>query len=282
MAFDEASGQMVLLDPAMSGTWTWDGVHDWQHAATAGPVSTAIKDSSEPFGMAYDSHSRSLIAEIGDYARSPGAAPPPPATWSWHDGRWTRLEGTRTPPVWGGAIAQFPPGHELVMFGGCCGSSAQHSTALRGTWVWDGATWNQLQPAHSPPARWGESMAYDASIQKLVMLGGMTAVPNGQWLDDMWAWDGTDWSELESPPVGPGQITSAPDGSILLFGSSAAWAWSGSAWSQVKAVTPDCFLCVAGFDPLRRVTVLVTNPEGSAASMDQVWTWNGAAWKQRS
>src|SRR3989442_11446270 len=97
MAFDAGVGQMVFLDPSGSGTWTWDGIHDWKHATSSGPSTGTDKMFSAPFGTAWDSNSASVIAEIGDMPPHLGAPQPAPATWSWRAGPWPERSRPNTP-----------------------------------------------------------------------------------------------------------------------------------------------------------------------------------------
>src|SRR4029077_16949802 len=64
----------------------------------------------------------------------------------------------------------FDPGLQgVVLFGGGSGGVDQNTT-----WLWDqvGATWTQLSPVQSPPAREGAGMAYDAALHRVILFGG--------------------------------------------------------------------------------------------------------------
>jgi hypothetical protein len=288
MAFDVGTGQMVFLDPSGSGTWTWDGIHDWKHVTSSGPSTGTYKMNSAPFGIAWDSNSGSVIAEIGDMPMPLGAPQPAPATWSWRAGGWTKLDGANTPAVMGGAVAAFPPKQQVIMFGGCCGVSGRYNTAKAGMWTWDGTSWTELHPAHMPPARWGEVMAYDPAISRTVMYGGMTMEPDHPALNDMWAWDGSDWGALPAPTLDMANLATqfayGPDGRLVLTTGSESntWTFDGATWKKLDVSTPDCIFCALSFDALRNVTVMVTNPNGTPGAADQVWTWNGIQWSERS
>ncbi len=294
MAFDESSGEMLLVDPSGGGTWTWDGVHGWQqqHPAAA-PVTQRVKMGSVPFGLAWDPSSRSMIAVVGDYLTPPGMSSNrvPAATWSWHTGHWTILSNASTPDVVGGAIVDYPPMQQLIMFSGCCQVEQQRSlTAKPGMWIFDGHVWTEVHPIHMPPARWGAAVAFDAAIAKIVLYGGAALEPNHPPFYDMWAWDGTDWSQLMPPPV-PGDLVTelgySPDGSILLTATSQnmhaeTWKWRGSDWSKLDVATPACFFCELAYDSVRKQTVMVSNMQGRPDSASEVWVWNGTRWSERS
>lgn len=296
LAFDQATGEMVLLDPSGGGTWTWDGVHGWQQQhPSAAPVTARGKMGGAPFGLAWDPNSRSLIAVIGDFPDPQGVSGNrlPAATWSWHAGNWTKLNNAGTPDVVGGAIADFPPKQQLVMFSGCCQVSQQERflSAKPGMWIFDGLVWTEVHPVHMPPARWGAAVAFDAAIGKTVLYGGSALEPDHPPLNDMWAWDGTDWTQLMSPPVQSDllvtQLGYSPDGSILLTATgqnlqAEIWKWRGPDWSKLDVATPGCFFCELAYDPARKQTVMVTNVQGRPDSAAEVWVWNGVRWSERS
>lgn len=295
MVFDEASRELVLLDPSVPTTWTWDGVHDWrQQPPSMGPVTVPGRLGGPPFGMAWDPTTSSVIAVVGDMFVGVQTPAPPPATWSWRHGSWTKLDAAETPPAAGGAMAAFPPADQLVMFSGCCSAAPRQMVAMPGMWSWNGTAWTAVHPAHMPPARWGQAMVYDPAIGKILMYGGMAIEPDHAPLNDVWEWDGHDWSALPTPALGMGnpitQLAYARTGGLLLLandfnglsGPEAMWTFDGARWTKVDASTPACIWCELAYDPIRDVTVMVTNPKGAPYSANAVWTWNGVRWAERS
>src|SRR5262249_5072743 len=150
------------------------------------------------------------------------------------------------------------------------------------TWEWDGTSWSQKFPAHTPSARAGGSMAFDSKRGIVVMVGGYDGFVG---LSDLWTWDGTDWSNPvpEGTPNVPvdrvGEVLaydSARD-KIVLYGgknqgigpsedcSDALWEWDGAAWTKI-ALSPAAelsartFGCSSGFqgyyDEARGATTL--------------------------
>ncbi len=296
LAFDQATGEMVLVDPSGAGIWTWDGLHAWRHIETASaPATQRIKMGGSPFGLAWDPDTASLVAVIGDIVLATNQSQVA-MTWLWNAGAWTRLDNSNTPAVIGGAIGYYPAARQLVMFSGCCvvtqiSGGVLSQSAKPGMWSWDGYTWRVLRPVHMPPARWGAAMVYDPTIARLVMYGGMTIEPNHLGLNDMWAWDGTDWTQMAVPSLeGQSQVTNlaySPDGSLLLTAAdpsqtAATWRWSGGAWTKLDATTPVCYFCELAYDPVHKLTVMATNPLGNPTAVDAVWVWNGITWSQRS
>ena len=145
-------------------------------------------------------------------------------------------------------------------------------------------------------------MAYDPAIGKTVMYGGLAMEPDHPALNDMWAWDGTDWSALAAPPLANDylvtRLAQGPNGLVVLTttdpsrsldgrhpggaASNSTWTFDGVAWKKLEVSTPDCVFCTLSFDPVRNMTVMVTNPQGTPGASDQVWAWDGVRWSEQS
>lgn len=72
-----------------------------------------------------------------------------------------------------------------VLFGGYIGT-----TFLNDTWLWDGASWSQAQPASAPsPRRYYAASGLGGTM---LLFGGANA---STVLGDTWVWNGSTWSE---------------------------------------------------------------------------------------
>src|SRR5215471_5263395 len=89
---------------------------------------------------------------------------------------------------WGHALAFDMVRGRTVLFGG-----RVVTTELADTWEWDGASWTQRSPAHTPPARNFHALAHDLARARTVLFGGANAA--GAALADTWEWDGADWKQ---------------------------------------------------------------------------------------
>jgi hypothetical protein len=132
--------------------------------------------------------------------------------WEWRgprrvagtlvQGRWTQRTPTPRPSArnWEG-LAYDRARARLVLFGGLQGNT----TPLDDTWEarWDaGASqwvWEERHPATRPSARNSPAMGYDAPSSRVVMYGGGMS-PDNPVGDDLWTWDGTNWTEVHPPP----------------------------------------------------------------------------------
>ncbi len=161
-----------------------------------------------------------------------------------------------------------------------------------------------MQPAVSPPARYGHAMAYDAVSQKVVLFGGYGDYGSE---NDTWTWDGVNWTELVSPvsPLarsGHAMAFDALRGQIVLFGGahtdgiptwfSDTWVWDeDNGWQQKLAPTPPGARsghALAYHPGLHSVVMIggmggkdVTTTSWNYDFRNEIWIWNGEAWVQQ-
>ena len=166
------------------------------------------------------------------------------------------------------------------------------------TWVWDGTRWGQAATTGAtPPTRLGASLAYDPVRKVVIMHGGYDQRTN--WLNDVWAWNGTGWAQLSpanSPPA-DGYVREQPlcwdgqKGVVLMVNEQGnaggianpvqTWSWDGSTWTQMAvAGAPSLgigfqFMAVA-YDSARKVTVMFSQVNG----VPTTWTFDGTSWAQ--
>lgn len=169
-------------------------------------------------------------------------------TWVFAGGKWIKKAPETAPsPREGHAMAFDATRKEVVLFGG---TAAGSSNPLSDTWIWNGANWKQVHPAHHPPARLWHSMAYDPVHREVVLFGGDGGA---YFLNDTWLWNGTDWQEARRQKVPPEVRTNAgldydaTKGKMVLFSGSTwtprrigslaldYWGWDGSEWKQLSS-----------------------------------------------
>jgi hypothetical protein len=143
------------------------------------------------------------------------SGPLPPGAWIFDvaSGAWSKVAGTIPNSGIGCAVTWMPVLGRAIVFGGLgtIGYSAQ-------TWAYDPAqkTLTQLHPATSPPKRADSIAAYDpggpGETGRMLVFGGtQDEMTSAYHLNDLWAFDGTNWSEL-TPSGGP------PDGRRVAAG----------------------------------------------------------------
>jgi len=171
-------------------------------------------------------------------------------TWVYNFQTWVQMTPALSPSAREGHAMVYDAAHgQVVLFGG---TAAASSTPLNDTWIWNGTTWKQALPAHSPPARLWHSMAYDPVHQQVLLFGGDSGT---QFLNDTWIWNGTDWQPAPLQATPPPPRTSAgldydpvTDSMVLCSGTTwttkrigtpvlDAWSWNGSQWHQLPAAS---------------------------------------------
>lgn len=181
-----------------------------------------------------------------------------------------------------------------VLFGGLNGVKESGTGVLGDTWEFDGTSWTQKFPAHSPTARQGMAMAYDSVRGEVVLFGGKALAPDPVYPTDTWRWDGDDWTLASSTsPDGGGRVKAGiafdpGRGVMVLFGGyrggaayASTWEWNGSAWTDVtpSSGNPAARSRVAlSFDPVTHRVLLFGGRSAGGANLDDTWDWNGSAW----
>src|SRR5215475_9786520 len=149
--------------------WQWSGT-DW----------TQLFPQTVPF--ARSSAAVATNTSTGQVVMFGGLADVNPNnTWTYDGTTWTLESPAVQPLLVYAASATFDPGQQaVVLFGGGSGGVDQNTT-----WLWEqvSATWAQLSTGHSPPAREGAGMAYDAVLGRMILFGGQH---NNGAVNDTW------------------------------------------------------------------------------------------------
>ena len=165
-------------------------------------------------------------------------------TWTYDGSDWTQEAPSSVPPSrFGSAMAYDKVRQVIVMFGGFV-PSGQDANDI---WEWDGSNWSPRPPGATQPSRRGaHRLAFDESINQVVLVGGFSTTASGT-LSDTWSWD-------------------------------------GAAWTQYASMTTTRCDHALGYDQARQRMVLYggTNFLGSAQTqLGDTWEWSGGTWTQR-
>lgn len=284
--YDSLRRRFVLVG---SG-WTteWDG-SSWQRLPL--PVAhprlygATFNTRTWVAAAAYDSLRGRLVLLAGQYGA--GRA----ETWEWDGENWFEV----TPPSTSAspssrtlhAMAFDPTRGRVVMFGG----SDDSQQVLGDTWEWDGQEWSRILASGSPPSsRYGHTMAFDPSLEEVVLFGGMTSGATSA-QTDTWTWDGTRWrrrAQASEANTLSHQIqrlffdSEVQRVRLFIGGASASfWDWTGSAWvagAPGSAVVPTTIgglgLGYLVFDMVLRRPVFSNGYD--------TWEWNGSSWISRT
>lgn len=152
------------------------------------------------------------------------------------------------------------------------------------------ATWSEVTSADGamvPPARQGHALAYDPTLNKLLLFGGEDAQMT---YTDTWQWDDQGWNRVDAtaadPPSGRSPTLVSDGKRLILFGGSSdapsadTFAWNGGTWGKLMpSKSPGArFQAVASYDITRDEMVLyggyATTPLGDT------WIWKNNDWTQ--
>jgi len=216
--------------------------------------------------------------------------------WKYDAGndQWARLPAGAMPDTVDGA--GFYDDNKSRMIVLSANASAAHSYTNDGNWA-------PLNPASSPTARTGYSLAFDNSSRKAYLFGGVSggAYPNDTWVYDAAANTWTSPSTSVAPP-GRANATMAYDrsnGVVILYGGSVTvgglktlqgdtWVYSpgNSTWTNKTPATSP---------PAREFSAMVHCPpndtvlfggviSGSKEFVNDTWTYrlSGNAWTNRT
>jgi hypothetical protein len=295
----------ITLSHTTTVNFSSSAVVDWKQAAYIAPYPT-VGDN-----VAFDS-TRDVVVLFGPRNPSgPGGALA--ETWELADGHWTQKHPTTSPPAsgnqFGGPTLAYDPTRKQTILFDTAGDTCSTNCGPGQTWAWNGASWTQLHPAHSPASRAGAAMSWDPTHQKIVFFGGEQHCQGSAcggvyqfYFGDTWTWDGTDWTEF---PFGPSPTprvgaSMAPDsaGHVVLFGGSDSqgavmretWTWDGSAWTQqAPASSPSGrFFVGLALNTATNKTMLFggracsASCNGYADRVADLWQWDGTAltWTQ--
>jgi hypothetical protein len=178
MAYDTRAQRLLMFDGEKVYYWTG---RDWVKTARDPGLPGVGIPGVAPNPAAYEPH-LGVVMTIDRNCNRPA----PTVVGSW-DGSYWQLQATG-PGFDYGDLVFDPARDEMLMVGASC--DGQPIT----TWVFGGKAWKQLHPATQPIVdargdRWDYGrnlMAYDADTQQVLMVGRSF----------LWAWDGSNWSEV--------------------------------------------------------------------------------------
>lgn len=180
-------------------------------------------------------------------------------------------------------------GTRCVLFGGVSPST---SKPLGDTWVFDGASWSQVN-AVGPSERSLAGMAFLNG--RAVLFGGGTQASDGGSIvfADTWTFDGAHWTQLDTPHAPSGRSgfsMTTLNRSIVLFGGvdssgkhlDDTWTFDGTDWTHVDAPGPSARFSFAMATLHGKAVLFGGVGATGAAGLDDTWTFDGASWTHES
>jgi len=212
-------------------------------------------------------------------------------TWTYNGVDWNlKNPSTSPPPMVDASLVYDEARGNVVMFGGAIVSPVDKTWVgySDSTWTWNGSDWTELHPETSPSARCKASFAYDSHRQKALLVGGVGYVhDDSSFYNDVWEWDGTNWTEVTTPhsadlPTGDSSMVYDSFWQkmvlyiITFHGDRQTWEYDGVDWYQRTPATLPAYQATMVYHAGRRETTLV------GGQPQQTWVWNGTDWVQRN
>ncbi len=231
-----------------------------------------------------------LFGGDGINGQTASGAPILSDTWMFDGASWSPVVTSVSPPARTMAsMASVGVGDRarVLLFGGL----GTDGLPMNDTWLFDGASWSQVQSPTAPPARFGASVA--PLGDRVVLFGGQAQFVLA--LADTWVFDGTEWSAV--PGAGPPARWLATMGAVgdevLLFGgagpSGAAlgdtWTFDGATWSSEGALVAPPARYGATSATLDTTFYVFGGMSGftdDATSLGDTWAFDGTEWTATS
>ncbi|HTT26339.1 MAG TPA: kelch repeat-containing protein, partial [Thermoplasmata archaeon] len=214
------------------------------------------------------------------------------ATWNWTNFA-NVTPGYDIPARAYAGLAAYPPGNEVIAFGG----AAANGTALGDTWAFGpNWTWTPVSASTAPSARVGPLMAYDAPADAVILFGGRNG--SGTLLRDTWSFSGGQWTLLRTgpPPPARSNATLVPDANgtgLILFGGNGSKGLLNDTWwfNETGGVPHWTNLTpTAGAPPPARYAAACANLSAPAedvlyggnstlGELADTWVFNGSVWR---
>ncbi|MEQ8274245.1 MAG: hypothetical protein RMA76_05320 [Deltaproteobacteria bacterium] len=216
--------------------------------------------------------------------------------------RWTEHAAAGPPARDRHAMVYAPSLGGVVLFGGFSAAPDRHP--LDDLWIWDGATWTEVEKSGAwPPARALHTLVYDPRSGNVGVLGGVDAEPAstsvdlvGEGLADAWWFDGTTWTETPTTadaPRGPGIAAGSLEHRGDVFAltgvvpeaeprASQTFVVDAARWSDRTpsgAIPPQTGRQSLLYDSGRDLFWLLTSSGSYPDFIGELWFWSDAGWR---
>jgi hypothetical protein len=241
-AFD-TDRQKVVMFCSGSATWEYDGA-TWTQFD-----STKTAPPAHRFGsMVYDQSLKKIVffgGYNGTYLDQ---------TWTYDGTVWAQVKKNPPPSRSHASMWYDPILKKTVIYGGLGRLDPNaRLTRFSDMWSFDGIGWTEIKPATNPGMRYGAETVVDPKTNHAFIFGGIRLdidAKNNQvqvYTNDMWEWDGTTWTKVNTAVVPParengGWAVDPLRNELVMFGGysgfylSDLWSFSNGKWSQVFEV----------------------------------------------
>lgn len=211
--------------------------------------------------------------------------------WKLNNLNWEQVEPEGTAPKFCssplGAID--PDRNQLVIL--CADSS---------TYEFDGQELVEKTSTDFPKPRRFAVMEWDPISRRVIMYGGLDDF--GAYLDETWAWDGTQWKKLdlkrEQKPgarILPTMFTDPNTNRIVLAGGLGRpdfdsdfiryedqWQFDGTRWIEMNPAQklPQRYGAQVAVDPENQRVLVFGGKSNTETYLNDMWMWDGTTWSE--
>jgi hypothetical protein len=260
----------------LADTWTWDG-NDWTRVDVAG---TAPYRNLHAMGF---DPARNRMVLYGAYIGHQGARSSMD-TWEFDGNQWHAIElDRRLLPRDRAALVTDSKAGSLTLIGGNDG------LAFSEVWRLGESDWIMEDPA--PTARFGASMVYEPTSEKLILFGG----GRYQYLADTWTFFDGQWTRLPldtspSPRAFSAMCWDEANEEIVLFGGKNSyssfladtWIFRDGEWISSNATGPPPSRYPRMYFDRNLNKVVLIAGEFAPFPNTSTWVWDGSSWTMLS
>lgn len=208
-------------------------------------------------------------------------------------GKWIKQNSTANPGAMSGVgLVNDPRDGYVLEFGG--DTVRQPGPVNNNTWAFVGGNWTKLKTSAPPPPTTYPSLAYDASLQKVVLFEFPAPGSGNNGSPETWEYSRNTWTQVHtssSPRVGSLMTYDARTKQAVLFGNSynqttraptgtETWAFDGSNWTLLSATgLRGPKLSTIAYDPAYG-TVIGVGRESFENHTVETWALESTSWKK--
>lgn len=204
LAYDPVRDRVVATGgcSTLGGVWEYVPVSGW-NIITPDGGDTVPNVSNPSFGYNPLNH---LEYRSGGFIDS--------GTYSWNGTSWTALSGSGGYGNLNGT-ARIVWDYATNSFVTLCASDSDFTVPETRRWDDTGHAWEILAPVHTPSARLDYGFVSLGSGVPDLLFGGRDLVV-GSYFDEIWFWDGTDWSQVASSIAPSDPPSDTPPNIVVL------------------------------------------------------------------
>ena len=198
--FDSDRSKLVMVCES-SDVFEFDGT-DWKKFAAS---DLKTKPPARSFSsVAYDPNLKKTVM-FGGFDSSTYFD----QTWIWDGAAWSEARSNKPSSRMQTSLFFDPVQKKLMIYGGIGRlTTADRITRYDDMWSFDGSGWTKLKTPAAAGVRYGADTAINPATGHVTVYGGVrvntvNAVPVQTYASDQWEWDGSTWTQINTPTQPP-------------------------------------------------------------------------------